>query len=283
MTLFLSILKVIGIILLVIIAFILFLLIVLLVSPIHYRAKGYYANNQYELRGKLHFFFHALTANVLLSLDEDVVDVKLFGFYHLYQNEKQDDIDEMDESTKTTEESGTPEYSSTQEIEDISYQNKVVDETNEVEDKAKQIDFVSKTKKRVKKNKVKKNIFKNLKKKYIYWKNTVTNPIFEKALTHLKKEFVRFLKVIQPKRLKLQGSFSTGSPDTTGLVLGVLAMFPVGYQYRWKIVPDFESEELYIDGQMDIKGHFCLFPILMILIRIVFDKNCRKLYNRLRR
>jgi len=103
------------------------------------------------------------------------------------------------------------------------------------------------------------------------------------AFLHLKKELFIILKRICPRRLKLTMVYSTGSPDTTGISLGVLACFPVGYTNRWQITPDFESEKPYAKGSFDIKGHVIVISILAATLRILFDKNCRRLYNRISR
>lgn len=103
------------------------------------------------------------------------------------------------------------------------------------------------------------------------------------AFSHLKKEIFIILKRICPRRLKLTMVYSTGSPDTTGISLGILACFPVGYTNRWRITPDFESEKPYAKGSFDIKGHVIVISILAATLRILFDKNCRRLYNRISR
>ena len=103
------------------------------------------------------------------------------------------------------------------------------------------------------------------------------------AFSHLKKELFIILKRICPRRLRLTMVYSTGSPDTTGISLGVLACFPVGYTNRWRITPDFESEKPYAKGSFDIKGHVIVISILAATLRILFDKNCRRLYNRISR
>lgn len=103
------------------------------------------------------------------------------------------------------------------------------------------------------------------------------------AFSHLKKELFIILKRICPRRLKLTMVYSTGSPDTTGISLGILACFPVGYTNRWRITPDFESEKPYAKGCFDIKGHVIVISILAATLRILFDKNCRRLYNRISR
>lgn len=103
------------------------------------------------------------------------------------------------------------------------------------------------------------------------------------AFLHLKKELFIILKRICPRRLKLTMVYSTGSPDTTGISLGILACFPVGYTNRWRITPDFESEKPYAKGSFDIKGHVIVISILAATLRILFDKNCRRLYNKISR
>ena len=103
------------------------------------------------------------------------------------------------------------------------------------------------------------------------------------AFSHLKKELFIILKRICPRKLKLIMVYSTGSPDTTGISLGILACFPVGYTNRWRITPDFESEKPYAKGSFDIKGHVVVISILAATLRILFDKNCRRLYNRISR
>lgn len=99
----------------------------------------------------------------------------------------------------------------------------------------------------------------------------------------LKTEAFHFLKVVCPSRMKLEASFSTGSPDKTGQALGILCLFPLAYQNRWRIYPDFESEEFYIEADFDVKGHVFLYQIIHIMFKIVLNKNCRQLYNDIRK
>lgn len=105
----------------------------------------------------------------------------------------------------------------------------------------------------------------------------------KEALAKIKTELINLLKAIMPYKLYLKAEFSAGSPDKTGMALGVLAMFPIGYKNKWKIRPDFEREEFYIDSEFDIKGRIFLYKILVIAIRLLVDKNCRKLYNEIRK
>lgn len=114
-------------------------------------------------------------------------------------------------------------------------------------------------------------------------KDIINNPIYKEAIIKIKDELINLLKAIIPYKLFLKAKFSTGSPDTTGIALGIIAMFPIGYQNRWKIEPDFESDNVFIDSSFDIKGKIYFYKVLAIAIRLFIDKNCRKLYNDIRR
>lgn len=119
-----------------------------------------------------------------------------------------------------------------------------------------------------------KNAYPKIKKMFMDKKN-------KEAIEHLKKEFIVFLKVLLPKKTKVDVLFSTGSPDTTGQVFGIIACFPASYQKNWKIVPDFQSDELYFKGNVYGKGKIYGCELIGIILRIIFDKNCRRLYTML--
>lgn len=123
--------------------------------------------------------------------------------------------------------------------------------------------------------------WKDLKHNIRKYKRTLEDPGSRAAVSHLKEEIIRLLKYVMPDKMKLQGSFSTGSPDTTGELLGILAMFPMGYQNRWKIYPDFESDVAYVEGDARLLGKIFVFQLVGILIRIWMDQDCRRLYHRL--
>lgn len=103
------------------------------------------------------------------------------------------------------------------------------------------------------------------------------------ALVHLKEELVRLLKHLCPVKSRLELKYSTGSPDTTGISLGVIAMFPMAYKNHWNVVPDFEAEEAYAQGKGWLKGRIYVYYLLLILFRLYRDKNCYRLYRKVKR
>jgi hypothetical protein len=102
------------------------------------------------------------------------------------------------------------------------------------------------------------------------------------AFSHLKQEVVYLLKKSVPRKMHVQATFSTGSPDTTGEALGVIAMFPMAYQNRWNIVPDFTADHFYVEGDAMLSGHIFIYQLAGIILRILKDRNCRRLFKNLK-
>ena len=99
------------------------------------------------------------------------------------------------------------------------------------------------------------------------------------ALRKCKQTLFHIIKVILPKKIRIEGTYSLGSPDKTAQALGIAACFPIGYRNNWKIYPDFDVEEAYFDGYIDIRGRIYLYQIVFPLLRLLFDKECKKLYK----
>lgn len=279
-----TILKVIGIILLVVLALILTALLCVLFVPVKYRAVGSFDNTDIRAKAHVSWLFHLFALHIEYADETDgyirlaFVKRKLFDDADSdYENDEKaaeaSDDDVMDEAAKTEtedkvgENTGDEPKISADENQHIKQQTKLTHKKTYKKPHKKQF--------KDKSEKIKNCIYK-LKREYSDERNKA-------AFLHLKKELFIILKRIYPRRLKLTMVYSTGSPDTTGISLGILACFPVGYTNRWQITPDFESENPYAKGSFDIKGHVIVISILAAILRILFDKNCRRLYNRISR
>ena len=113
-------------------------------------------------------------------------------------------------------------------------------------------------------------------------KNLMGDQRNKDAFSFLKNELFYILKKCMPKKMKVTAAYSTGSPDTTGEVLGILAMFPVGYRNRWNIAPDFTADHFYVDGEAFIKGRIFIYQMIGAFVRILRDKNCRRLMAKIK-
>lgn len=283
-----TILKVIGIILLVVLALILTALLCVLFVPVKYRAVGSFDNTDIRAKAHVSWLLHLFALHIEYADETDgyirlaFVKRKLFDDADSdYENDEKaaeaSDDDVMDEAAKTetedkvSENTGDEPKISADENQHIKQQTKLTHQKTykKPHKKSHKKQFKDKS------EKIKNCIYK-LKREYSDERNKA-------AFSHLKKELFIILKRICPRRLKLTMVYSTGSPDTTGISLGILACFPVGYTNRWRITPDFESEKPYAKGSFDIKGHVIIISILAATLRILFDKNCRRLYNRISR
>lgn len=85
-----------------------------------------------------------------------------------------------------------------------------------------------------------------------------------------------FFQSFHMKEAEGEADFSWGEPDLTGKTLGLISMFPFVYGEKLEINPDFLSEDAYFRGWLKIGGSFQLVYLLILIIRMVKDKEVRK-------
>ena len=125
-----------------------------------------------------------------------------------------------------------------------------------------------------------KRAFSDIKETVAKIKKLYMDPQNKLAFTKLKQSAARLFRVLHPKKFRLQLKYSTGSPDTTGQLLGVIAMFPIGYRNGWNVVPDFTADAFYADAEFDVRGRFFGISLIKLACSIILDKNCKRLYNK---
>lgn len=292
---FLNILKIIGIVLVVLLCILLVLILLVLFYPVKYRIFGtevYDKENKSDIHIRLSWIFHLIGVNVDIDPELTAGLRILFVKKNLMKDSDTSNDDENDRNDNADDgssyDSGANDNESAQKVvkkdvietENNSSDNKDIYDNN-ISDNEDSYDSndtseeESDTEREIKKEKIKRLTAKI--------KKILKDDSCKEALNKIKTELINLLKAIMPYKLYLKAEFSAGSPDKTGMVLGILAMFPIGYKNKWKIRPDFEREEIYIDSAFDIKGHMFLYKILVIAIRVLVDKNCRKLYNEIRK
>ena len=292
---FLNILKIIGIVLVVLLCILLVLILLVLFYPVKYRIFGtevYDKENKSDIHIRLSWIFHLIGVNVDIDPELTAGLRILFVKKNLMKDSDTSNDDENDRNDNADDgssyDSGANDNESAQKVvkkdvietENNSSDNKDIYDNNisDNEDSYDSDDTSEEdtdTERDIKKEKIKRLTAKI--------KKILKDDSCKEALNKIKTELINLLKAVMPYKLYLKAEFSAGSPDKTGMVLGILAMFPIGYKNKWKIRPDFEREEIYIDSEFDIKGHIFLYKILVIAIRVLVDKNCRKLYNEIRK
>lgn len=292
---FLNILKIIGIVLVVLLCILLVLILLVLFYPIKYRILGtevYDKENKSDIHIRLSWIFHLIGVNVDIDPELTAGLRILFVKKNLMKdsdtsNDRSDNNGDGGSCDSDSCNSDSIEAENIKNISETDIKNtdniavaeeKINANATKAENSVSEDEYTNATN-AYSNNKGKEKI-KRLTGKI---KKILKDDSCKAALNKIKTELINLLKAIMPYKLYLKAEFSAGSPDKTGMVLGILAMFPIGYRNKWKIRPDFEREEIYIDSEFDIKGHIFLYKILVIAIRVLVDKNCRKLYNEIRK
>ena len=292
---FLNILKIIGIVLVVLLCILLVLILLVLFYPVKYRILGtevYDKENKSDIHIRLNWIFHLIGVNVDIDPELTAGLRILFVKKNLMKdsdtaNDRSDNNGDGGSCDSDSCNSDSIEAENIKNISETDIKNtdniavaeeKINANATKAEKSVSEDEYTNATN-AYSNNKGKEKI-KRLTGKI---KKILKDDSCKAALNKIKTELINLLKAIMPYKLYLKAEFSAGSPDKTGMVLGILAMFPIGYRNKWKIRPDFEREEIYIDSEFDIKGHIFLYKILVIAIRVLVDKNCRKLYNEIRK
>lgn len=278
MSVLLLILKIIGIILLVILALFVLLIVGILFVPYAYRVKGSF-HGKPDLTASIYGLGHLVGIGMILTENGAKIYLRICGIRKFLQSgnkEKKtgntDQYEEnMGEGQKTDPETGNYENLPMPEMQKIkAFWQKIV----KIPEKFKRViarirDFFHTIK----------SAFGNVKKTIRKVKCLLTNESHKIAFAKLKTSVWQLLKILMPYRLKLNLEYSTGSPDTTAQLLGILTMFPIGYQNRWNVHPDFTADNAYAEAEFDVKGRILGFLLLKLILGLVLDKDCRKLYN----
>lgn len=278
MSVLLLILKIIGIILLVILALFVLLIVGILFVPYAYRVKGSF-HEKPDLTASIYGFGHLVGIGMILTENGAKIYLRICGIRKFLQSGNKENKtgntdqyeENMGEGQKTDPETGNYENLPMPEMQKIkAFWQKIV----KIPEKFKRViarirDFFHTIK----------SAFGNVKKTIRKVNCLLTNESYKSAFTKLKTSVWQLLKILMPYRLKLNLEYSTGSPDTTAQLLGILTMFPIGYQNRWNVHPDFTADNAYAEAEFDVKGRILGFSLLKLILGLVLDKDCRKLYN----
>ena len=278
MSVLLLILKIIGIILLVILALFVLLIVGILFVPYAYRVKGSF-HGKPDLTASIYGLGHLVGIGMILTENGAKIYLRICGIRKFLQSGNKENKtgntdqyeENMGEGQKTDPETGNYENLPMPEMQKIkAFWQKIV----KIPEKFKRViarirDFFHTIK----------SALGNVKKTIRKVKCLLTNEIYKSAFTKLKTSVWQLLKILVPYRLKLNLEYSTGSPDTTAQLLGILTMFPIGYQNRWNVHPDFTADNAYAEAEFDVKGRILGFSLLKLILGLVLDKDCRKLYN----
>lgn len=314
MTVILLILKIIGIILLILLGLLVFLILAAVFYPVGYRITGSFEEEK-EFQIRLHWLFYLACFRFRMMQEEQRAVLYILGIpkqiYPVIEKKEKHrrkqkrsgktHIEEMaDADTRVDEEE---ELSPTMQITSISGEEKAALSENALEgpeqtialvqsriEIPKQRSLIRRMLKKVK-DKIQKikyffrvlpDKFKALYSNFAEWKRILTDETNKASVKLIWGEIKYLAFHYKPKRLKADICYGLGDPALTGKSLAILSMIPFLYRKKVQIVPDFETEKLFVKGNLDARGHIRLFHLIRSGLHIWKDDNCRKLIRKLR-
>lgn len=282
MSIVLLILKIIGMILLTVLCVVLFLLILLLFAPIRYQIMGRIMDEK-SVRVKVTWLFPLLAYYFFWDGEKTEQYLKICGI----RKKTKEKASEEDFSEEDLPEEDFPEEASFDEdlLEEHTHQ---VEESANAREESK--DMVRSTIEKETSqeglwNRITGRIhdfFQKIRNTVSHLKDTISNiktvvldETNQKVVKLILAETGSLFKHFRFRKIDTEITFSLGDPATTGQVLGILCMMPFLYRYQVGIYPDFESEELYVRGTFDIRGRMRLVHVLISVIRLIKEPECR--------
>lgn len=305
----LYVLKIIGIVLLSLIGLVLLALLLVLFVPIRYSVSAFKNENDtdnYEIKAKVSFLLHIVNGRFLFPSDEKL-RIRLLWFKLFPKKAKKEKI-KPDRSKKKNEPDKTLKSNSNsydyEDDEDLSDEDsptieelekaarehkfdnnaetvrKIAHTVNEevADDNPtirKFIDSIINFAKNIKEkiigfvNKIK-DIFNNIE----YYLDLINSDLFRNSYALCKKEIIKLLKSIRPRKIKGLINFGDENCETVGKVFG---FYSIIYPYVGKnlvLMPDFEKKIFTAD--IYLKGKITLFTVLVVAIKIYFNKDIKR-------
>ncbi|WP_026509263.1 DUF2953 domain-containing protein [Butyrivibrio sp. LC3010] len=109
-------------------------------------------------------------------------------------------------------------------------------------------------------------------------KNTLSNDIFKRAFEITKKHLFRVIRMILPKKFKVNLLVGMEDPTVTADILAAYGvLYPVVYNKVY-VTPDFDRKILA--GEAHIKGRITIFTIVFSAAVLYFNKDVKKTIKR---
>ncbi|TCT16840.1 DUF2953 family protein [Natranaerovirga pectinivora] len=264
------------------------LLCIILFVPIKYKVKASYFDDIFVSRSRVTWLFNII--NISIAQDSNKTDIitRIFGFRLRKKVNNKETKEELKRNIKEKEEA----YKETikEEVREEVKRDLHIDE--EVDTKyikkecklEKDIDNKSKVKaEKLKKKKVKKqkkpnkdlSLWEQIREKINKGKAFISDEKNKSAIKKIYNSIKRIFKKLAPNNIKLYLQIGTGDPALTGYVLGILSFLYIIKSKDINLEGNFD--EKIIKGTIDIKGKIYLVTIVIEAIKLLIDKNVRRL------
>lgn len=300
-SIFLTILKIIGIVLLSLLLLLVTVLLLILFVPVRYRVSGFRKQGDevpVNVALKVTWLLHIV--NVAFRYPEEAfIKVRLFCFTIFYtdkeqtskKKKEQKDLSEeaIDKEEKPPEEEKkdiigkqSEEKSKTatvgEETDNLEEELKKKEEAFEKEDDPKISNFIKKLFSILKNIKYTicqiygkiKHIIKNIR----YYIRILKSDTFKRAWSFCSREVFILLKSILPRKFSADFVVGTGDPASTAQILSIQGILYPLVGDHINITPDFEHS--IVEGNFFVKGKITVWRILLIAVRVYFNRDLRR-------
>ena len=120
-----------------------------------------------------------------------------------------------------------------------------------------------------------------LKHKLVYYKRIWDQPQTRQAIRVGFYELGEIIRHVLPRKLEVFGIVGTGDPASTGQIMAIQGMLYPWHKGNIRLKPDFE--EKHIEGELHLKGRIRLGTLGICGLRILLNKNVRRLIRILRK
>lgn len=270
--------------------------------PVRYRIRGKgEIPKPFETEIRFRWFFHIIYGRVWYGEEGAGFKVRLFGIPLRLGSKKSK---KSSEKTKTRKKTKPKEKSEIREEAEPKEKSEIQEETepiekSEIREETELIERLEDSEKSKDSGESKsfeehKNIFhqkvNKIKYKFIQLKEQLGNikiilseETNRNAAATLFREFKYIMKHYTPRNAFGELQFGTDDPANTGQILGIVSLFPFWHRYKISVTPDFAAESIYAKGELFVKGHIRSVHLLISGIRLIKNKDIRKLINQIRK
>lgn len=103
------------------------------------------------------------------------------------------------------------------------------------------------------------------------------------AFRYVFGEFWDLLCYLGPQKIRGRFVVGTGDPSSTGILIGIISLFPVVYREGVTVRPDFEAEEAVFQADSEMKGRIRVWYLACLALRLYRKKELRKLWDNFNR
>jgi hypothetical protein len=311
LTIFLTILKIIGILLLVVIGLLILGILAILFVPLRYDGKISYNDKNQCVATQITWLFRLICIEG--GYQEKVYVRARLLWFTLWkwkadekENDKEDHLESADYSEEELDrllEERSQKEESKEETKEETKEAKVIEEKLDEPDaeenltevqpteiepkevelneaKSKEAESTEKKPKKIQFQQIGKRI-KEIKEKIKHIKEMASDQRIHRAILLLIDGAWKIVRHSLPRKIKGRAKFGFEDPSTTGQILTYVSLLYPCYAKSVELVPMFT--EKVIDLDLYFRGRVRLFSLIWICVKIWFDRNFRYLYKKVRK